>query len=156
MVCWRSNLAGRLFVASILSCIPFSEQLDAQDRVQIEWRVPRENVSVLREDLVFDGQITPDPATAQDTKGLPLIYVFVGLVALPDLVTGITNAVREVACGGAVIELDGEGLSIRCEPALGLNTVVVRDADGVDIKQFDQTNDPSRLLQALEDLRGAM
>ena len=45
------------------------------DSVDIQWRVPREQVRTVEEELNFDGEITGDKSTIEDSKGLPLIYL---------------------------------------------------------------------------------
>jgi hypothetical protein len=127
-----------------------------EQTVRIQWRVPRAQVVDLREDLQLDGTITPDRTTIDESRGLPLIYVFAGLAALPSLVTAIRTAVRDVVCGGVVVEDTGEELAIRCEPSLGVGTIIIRSIDGTRVERFEEVQDPSSLLDALTRLRGGL
>lgn len=125
----------------------------AADRAAIDWPVPRALVAELRDEMDFAGEdIEPDLASVDDTRGLPLIYLFVGLVALPDLVRGIQAAVRDVTCGGVLVEESDDGLDIRCVPALGVGTVVVRQRDGVTVERFEQVDSQAPLLEAITKL----
>ncbi|MGI9509944.1 MAG: hypothetical protein ACR2QJ_11435 [Geminicoccaceae bacterium] len=137
-----------------MTTVHFAALAAADKTAQISWRLPRDHLPEIRDELrLRDGTFTPDEASQDDTKGLPLIYVVAGIVALPSLVSAISTAVRDVWCGGAVVqEKDGE-LIISCEPALGTGTVVVRDKNGVKVQHFDDVKDPSSLLEALGKLR---
>ena len=84
-----------------------------------------------------------------------MVYIFAGLVSLPSLASAIRTAVRDFVCGGVVIEDTADKFEIRCEPALGVGTVVIRSADGTRIERFEEVHDPSPLLNALRDFKGS-
>ena len=146
--------ASRVVVAVVVSLAATAGGVPAEEAVRILWRVPRDHVAEVRDELRLEGTITPDATTRDESRGLPLIYVFAGLVTLPSLVSAIGTAVRDVVCGGVVVENTDEGLAIRCEPSLGVGTVIVRSADEIKVERFNEVRDPSSLLEALNKLRG--
>jgi hypothetical protein len=135
-------------VAALVGSMATSEAI-ANESVRIEWGVPRDLVAEVRDELHLDGTITGDKTTASDSKGLPLIYIFAGFVSLPSLVSAIRTAIRDVTCGGVVVEETGGELAIRCEPSLGVGTVVIRDAQGTRIERFEEVREPGPLLDSL-------
>lgn len=123
------------------------------DQINIHWRVPREDVGMVREQLRFAGQITPDETTRDDNRGLPLIYVFAGFVSLPYLVDALIAAARGATCGGVVIDGAASDITIVCEPRLDGGIVVVRSPEGIEVQRFEMLPDPSDLLGALNTLK---
>ena len=58
------------FILVILARL-FPERLavsQENDSVDIQWRVPREQVRTVEEELDFDGEITGDKSTIEDSK----------------------------------------------------------------------------------------
>ena len=72
----RRDFLGGL-VGVILAHQLLNRKLLAQENetVEIKWRVPREQVRMVREDLNFQGQIIPDRSTIEDDRGVPLFYI---------------------------------------------------------------------------------
>lgn len=118
----------------------------------IRWRVPREHVEAVRERLRFEGKIDPDLASTEDSRGLPLVYVFVGAVVLTHLADAILSLHRDLAYGAMVIEAQGDETVITNDPRFHGGTIVVRTADGVQIFERDRV-DAAELIGALSRLK---
>ena len=53
----------------------------ADQKVPFEWRVPIAQYDIVKADLNFDGTVVKE----NDKKGLPLVFIFIGLILLPSL-----------------------------------------------------------------------
>jgi hypothetical protein len=71
-----------------------------------------------------------DPASVDPTRGLPLIYIAVGVLLLPEIARTLVAAYREYKHGGVTIEVRGGKLVIATDERLPANTIVVKDATG--------------------------
>ena len=122
------------------------------ESITIRWRVPREQVKTVKEDLNFDGEITSDESTIEDSKGLPLIYIIAGAVAVSQLARTLLEVYRDVRYGGLVIHnKDGEVL-IDNDPRFSSGTLII--IQGEDVKVFQDKNQPqtTELIDALKPL----
>ncbi len=115
----------------------------------MRWRVPRDQVPTVREEARFDGVVTGDPNSAKDTKGLPLIYLFVGAVLVPYLADALLAVYRDAKYGGMVVVSKGDELVIENDPRLEGGVIVVKDAKGVTIYRSKTVSDPNELIAAL-------
>jgi len=153
---WNEGHRAPIAAGIILTLLnaPYPTASASEESTLITWRLPREQIQKMRDELQLkDGTFTPDETTQDDTKGLPLIYFVAGVVTLPALVSAIATAVRDVWCGGVLVEETDDGLTVSCEPSISIGTVVVRDKNGVKVHQSDNFKDPSPLLKALGKLR---
>ena len=122
------------------------------ESVDIQWRVPREQVREVREQLNFQGKITGDPSTIEDSRGLPLIYIFVGIVTLGQLAKTLLEIYREVN-GAIVVRSENGKLQIENDPRFSSGTIIVQQKDKVEVTFRDKDNpSPSDLIKALEPL----
>lgn len=123
------------------------------ESANIEWRVPREQVREVREQLNFNGKITGDPATIEDSKGLPLIYIFVGAAALAQLAKTLLDVYRDARYGGIVVRSENGKVRIENDPRLSSGTIIVQQKDKVEVTFREKDNpSPSDLIKALEPL----
>ena len=61
-----------LFGSQLFKQIVLAQSEDDEDELAtIQWRVPREQVKTVREELNFKGEIIPDESTIEDDRGLP-------------------------------------------------------------------------------------
>jgi hypothetical protein len=124
----------------------------ADRAVTVRWRVPREQVPAVRAEMAPDTEILADWAAVEDTKGLPLFYIFVAVVTLPYLADSLLAVYRKARYGGMVIDARGEELTIEFDPRLG-GKMILR-GDDVRVIEVDEVADPSDLLDALIRARG--
>ena len=110
-----------------------SSAADVSEEVNIKWEMPRELVAVIKKKFGSSGAIEPKSGQSVDTKALPLIYIVAGLISLPSLIEAITDAIRDIRCGGVVIIPGNGDLRISCEPKIQSGTVVIYDKSKVDI-----------------------
>ena len=124
------------------------------ESIDIVWRVPREQVQEVREQLNFEGEIKGDPSTIEDSKGLPLIYILIGIVAVGQLAKTLLEVYRDVKYGGIIVRSEGKGkLRIDNDPRLSSGTIIVQQKDKVEVTFRDKDNpSPSDLIKALEPL----
>jgi hypothetical protein len=96
LVSWVGSLACK-------SALPAS--VGGEERIPVRWHLPRDEVGLVVERLRFDGRLEPDLGTASGTRGLPAIYVLIGLLMLPKLIDGIVTVYRKNLYGGVVSSL---------------------------------------------------
>ena len=122
------------------------------DSVDIQWRVPREQVRTVEEELDFDGEITGDKSTIEDSKGLPLIYIFAGVVAVGQLARTLLEVYRDVRYGGLVVHSKDGEVIIDNDPRFSSGTMII--IQGNEIKVFQDKNQPqpTEVINALKPL----
>ena len=123
------------------------------ESVDIQWRVPREQVREVRKQLNFEGEVTGDLSTVEDTKGPPLIYIFVGVVVISQLAKTLLDIYRDVRYGGIIVRNENGKVLIENDPRLSSGTIIVQQKDKVEVTIRDKDNpSPSDLIKALEPL----
>lgn len=96
-----------------------------------EMRLPVALLPQLRRDPAYPGlKVVGDADTIDPTKGLPLIYIAVGALMLPDLARTLLALYRDYKYGGTVIEVKQGQLQISQSEKLDADTIVVKDATG--------------------------
>ena len=119
--------------------------------VEIKWRVPREQVTNVTQGLEFDrNQIRPDLSTAEDTKGLPLVYIFVGTVVIGKLAKTLLDIYRDTKYGGIIAHCQDEEIVIENDIRLSSGTMIIVCQD--DVKVFQDKNQPgiADIVEALK------
>ncbi|WP_287129859.1 hypothetical protein [Candidatus Cyanaurora vandensis] len=119
----------------------------------IEWRLQREQVKKVRESLSFKGTIQGDPKTVEGSKGLPLVYILVGAVALAELAKTLLDLYRDVQYGAFIIYKDKKTgkLKIENDSKLPGGTIVVSQNDGkIQVLQAQQNPQILDLVKAME------
>src|ERR1700746_3429309 len=75
----------------------------AEQNAAIIWDVPRDQVQTVRETLNFQGKIIPKSNPILDTRGLPLLFIFAGTVAISSLARALVGIYKDVRYGGVVV-----------------------------------------------------
>lgn len=122
------------------------------DSVDIQWRVPREQVSTVKEGLNFDGKISGDESTIEDTKGLPLIYIFVGVVAVFELARTLLEVYRDVKYGGIVVHQENGKVVIDNDPRFSSGTIIVIQEDEITVFQDQNQPQLTEVINAIQPL----
>jgi hypothetical protein len=133
-----------------------NESVSAQESqsVNIQWRVPTEQVNAVREELNFEGQVIPDKSTITDDRGLPLIYVLIGAVVLGQLAATLLEIYKDAKYGGVLVHKNKKGeLLIENNASLERGTIIIDQGNEVKVI-FKEKNDPkaTELIQALTPL----
>lgn len=122
------------------------------DSVDIQWRVPREQVRTVEEELNFDGEITGDNSTIEDSKGLPLIYIFAGVVAVGQLARTLLEVYRDVRYGGLVVHSKDGKVHIDNDPRFSSGTLIIIQGDEVKVIQDKNQPQSTEIIDALKPL----
>ena len=122
------------------------------DSVDIQWRVPREQVRTIEEELNFDGEITGDKSTREDSKGLPLIYIFAGVVAVGQLARTLLEVYRDVRYGGIVVHSKDGKVLIDNDPRFSSGTLIIIQGDEVKVLQDKNRPQPTEVINNLKPL----
>jgi hypothetical protein len=155
-----SIIKRRKFLVGLVLSLFFhrfsNESVSAQENqsVNIQWRVPAEQVNTVREELNFEGQVIPDKSTITDDRGLPLIYILIGAVALGQIATTLLEIYKDTKYGGVVVRKNKKGeLLIENNANLERGTIIIDQGNEVKII-FKEKNDPkaTELIQALTPL----
>lgn len=147
------------FLAMIFAYLFPLKLVQGQDTnsVDIQWRVPREQVRTVEEELEFDGEITGDKSTVEDTnvedtKGLPLIYIFAGVVAVSQLARTLLEVYRDVRYGGIVVHSKDGKVLIDNDPRFSSGTLIIIQEDEVKVIQDKDKPQPTDVINALKPL----
>ena len=122
------------------------------DSVDIQWRVPREQVRTVEEELNFEGEITGDKSTIEDSKGLPLIYIFAGVVAVPQLARTLLEVYRDARYGGIVVYVKDGKVLIDNDPRFSSGTLIIVQGEEVKVIQAKNQPQPTKVIDALKPL----
>lgn len=116
---------------------------ESEGKVSFRWRVPSVYYETVEEALVFDGTIEEE----RGTKGLPLVFLFVGVALLPALIDAIFMLWHELVQPGLVIDARGREIKIDVDSTLPPRTILVCDKTGC---QLHEPNAPrAELTEAL-------
>lgn len=152
MIKRRYFLSG--LVGVILAHQLFNVRLLAQENetVKIKWRVPREQVRGVEKDLNFQGEIIPDKSTIEDDRGLPLIYILIGGVALGSLAKTLLSIYKDARYGGIIVRKNEQGeIVIENDKRLDKGTIIVDQ--GEEIKVIFKDKDDPKTTELIEALR---
>ncbi len=122
------------------------------DSVNIQWRVPREQVRTIEEELNFEGEITGDKSTIEDSKGLPLIYIFAGVVAVSQLTRTLLEVYRDLRYGGIVVHSKEGKVMIDNDPRFSSGTLIIIQEDEVKVIQDKDKPQPTDVINSLKPL----
>ena len=122
------------------------------DSVDIQWRVPREQVRTVEEELNFEGEITGDKSTIEDSKGLPLIYIFAGVVAVSQLARTLLEVYRDLRYGGIVVHSKDGKVLIDNDPRFSSRTLIIIQGDEVKVIQDKDKPQPTDVINSLKPL----
>ena len=122
------------------------------DSVDIQWRVPREQVKTVEEELNFDGEVTGDKSTIEDSKGLPLIYILAGVVAVSQLARTLLEVYRDVRYGGIVVHSENGELLIDNDPRFSSGKLIIVQGEEVKVIQAKNQPQPTEVIDALKPL----
>lgn len=103
----------------------------AADEVEVTWQVPAPRLTPAIEASGFPrDRVEADETSVDDTKGLPLLYLLVGMMALPALVQGLVSVYKDYAYGMTVVDASGKTLKITHDPKGSADVLIVRHRDG--------------------------
>ena len=139
------------FIATIFARLLPSKLVQGQetDSVDIQWRVPREQVRTVEEELNFEGEITGDKSTIEDSKGLPLIYIFAGVVAVSQLTKTLLEVYRDLRYGGIVVHSKDGKVMIDNDPRFSSGTLIIIQEDEVKVIQDKDKPQPTDVLYSI-------
>ncbi len=130
-----SIIKRRKFLVGLVLSLFFhrfsNQSVSAQESqsVNIQWRVPAEQVNTVREELNFEGQVIPDKSTITDDRGLPLIYILIEIY-------------KDTKYGGVIVRKNKKGeLLIENNANLERGTIIIDQGNEVKII-FREKNDP--------------
>jgi hypothetical protein len=134
-----SRLSSRFIFIAVVLVILLNEQTKqiifaqavatTSENVAVEWRVPRDEVGEIVDNLKFQGQIVPDMSSVPDTRGIPLIYIIGGLLYLPSFLDSLALIYNKQKYGGVVIDVRKEMIRVRHDPALA-GSIIIVDENG--------------------------
>lgn len=116
---------------------------------EFRWRVPIAHFETVKKELRFEGEITEE----KDTKGLPLVFIFVGVVLLPYLAKAILAIRREIVYGGVLIDTRGDKIKIDTDKSLSSGVIVIVTPDGTQLYERDEIENPTEMVEALTKLK---
>ena len=103
----------------------------AAEGVEVTWQVPAARLSQAVETSGFPlDRVEADAASMEDTKGLPLLYLLVGVMALPALAQGLVSVYKDFAYGMTIVDASGKTVQITHDPKGSADVLIVRHRDG--------------------------
>lgn len=149
MITRRIFLKQISFYIAGLSYLPnlviADDKADNQSK-RFEWRVPKANFETVKKELKFDGEIKKGQ---KDEKGLPLVFIFVGLVLIPYLAKAILALRRDIVYGGVVIDTRHDSIHIDTDKSLSSGVIVVVTPEGTKMYERDEIENPTELVNVL-------
>lgn len=145
----RRGFIGTATLA-IVGLLPAARLGHAEQTAAIVWNVPRNQAATIRETLDFNGTVTPGGNPTNNTRALPLLFIFAGIASLSSLATALASVYRDIRYGGVVVTARDGRLEINNDPRLSGGTMIVY-GDGVEVLRAtpERDIDPSELLKSL-------
>jgi hypothetical protein len=143
--CAAGTAATVLGLAVLCGPVPIYAQSESGQEVSLRWRVPSIYYETVKNSLVFSGKIEEE----RDTKGLPLVVVFVGVALLPSLADAILTLRRKLVQPGLKIDARGTNIKIDVDPTLPRGTILLVDNSGAKLYEAAQLTNPAELVKAL-------
>lgn len=104
--------------------------------VQFEWEMPRRHAGRAAEYLgVSPDHIRPSP-NADAGRGGPILVIIIAAVLLITLARSIVAVYRDIRYGGLIIQDTDRGLLIRHDRRIPGHVVIIRDRNGVTIREL--------------------
>lgn len=119
-----------------------ADQDPSADPIRIEWELPRRNAARTAEYLgVGSDHIVPAPGSPVG-RGGPLIVIIVAAVLLVVLARALVAAYRDFRYGGLIIQDTDRGLSVRSDRRIPGHVIIIKDRNGVTIRELrgDEVN----------------
>lgn len=147
----RSVLATLLSSAAYSSLRPLCWGAEADVKARFEWHLPSEQLGTAERYIGKPESITPEPHSATDTRGLPLLLIITAVTLLPQLAEAIIRVCRGYKNGGILITSKGDGLDIRTDTKLPANMIIVKSGEGVLLYQAKEPS-ADELLSPLKSI----
>lgn len=146
----RRVILGSLVLAttaimSILVYAPAGNSKSEDQPKAFRWRVPKAHFETVKNELRFDGDVRHET----NAKGVPLVFIFVGIVLLPYLANAVLALRREIVYGGIVIDTRGSEIIINNDKRLDAGVLLVISPSGTKFYEKDEIGDPTELVAAL-------
>ena len=123
--------------------------------IKFSWELSRSFAKPVSERLgLSDKNITAAPNSETD-RGLPIIVIIIGVVALIALVKEIINVYRDLKYGGLIVQDKGGELVIKNDPRLPGHVIIVKDRRGVTIHELSGELTTGDVLKALPAAKSA-
>lgn len=122
------------------------------ESVEIEWRVPTEQLEAVKEQIGNNITVEPDLRTIPDSKGLPTIYILAAAaVILEQLAKALLATYRQVKYGGIVITYENDKFNIVNDPRLSSGTILFmrKDKDPIMLQEKDNPQ-PNQVVELLK------
>ena len=112
---------------------------------EFRWRVPKVHSETVSNELRFEGEVL----TEKDAKGVPLVFIYVGVVLIPYLAKAVLALRREIVYGGVIIDTRGKKIDIDTDKSLAGGVIIIVTSDGTQLYERDEIADPKELVSEL-------
>jgi hypothetical protein len=134
-----------LMAAPLLSAACFLSDLtckaaDADVKAKFVWHLPSDQLGTAKKYVGEPQSIEPEPDSATDTRGLPILLIISAVALLPQLAEAVVRVYREYKNGGVLITSKEGALQISTDKRLPASMVIVQSDKGVTVYQ---AKDPS-------------
>jgi hypothetical protein len=133
-------------VAQVFSAAPAQP---SQAQVEYEWEMPRRYGASAAKHLGVGPESIRRSPNDDDSRGGPLLVIIVGVIALVWLAEAILRLRREIRYGGIIVEDRGSRLRIRNDPRLPGRVIIIKDKNGVTVKELSGSVTTGELINAL-------
>lgn len=150
LVAIAALFAPRIFpsaaVAQVAAPVPAQS---GQAQVEYEWEMPRRYGSAAAKHLRVGPESIRRSPNDDDSRGGPLLVIIAGVIALVWLAEAILRLRREIRYGGIIVEDRGTRLRIRNDPRLPGRVIIIKDKNGVTVKELSGGVTTGELINAL-------
>lgn len=117
--------------------------------VDFSWEMPKRYGSRAAELLGVGPEHIQRSPNDEGNRGGPLLVIIFGVIALVYLAEAIIRIRRELRYGGIIVQDNGRRLSIRNDPRLPGNVIIVKDKNGVSVRELRGNITARELISAL-------
>ena len=128
---------GKAIISLALLSSIFPVRAQSEKEFKLTWTVPSNRVAIARASVNFKAdQVRGDPASETDSKGLPLLYILIGVALLPEIAKGLVTVYKDWENGATIVDATGDRLTITHDPQ-GSSDVTVVKTDGGKVAVYD-------------------
>lgn len=114
-------------------------------KVTFRLRVPAPYYEIVKTTLAYSGSVEPE----HDVKGLPFVFIFIGVCLLPSLADEILLLRRRLIQPGLKIDTRGDEIKVDVASDLPHGMILLVDKTGAKLIEPDRLNTSAELIKAI-------
>jgi hypothetical protein len=116
----------------------------------VQWTISRDDLALISTSLKYEGTLAPDLSSGTDTRGLPIIYILVGIITISNLADALLTLYQRGRGGGIVVQDSEKGLIIKRDDALPSDVMLIKNKNGIQVREISKIQNSTAIVDALK------